>query len=172
MPANAYSVTSMAACPQLPADLVPEPRGDRTNRLQPSGATDIVTISGNPTLGVYLSGLFQKSGWTIARTRTCADGVSFVRDNRAAVAVCEETLPDGCWYDAAAALNSLPDAPALIVIGDDPAIAQEVEALGGFDALVRPLREAEVVWSIASAWHAWMRRRESGGSGGYRCSDA
>jgi len=162
----------MADCPLLAVDLAPERRGDQTNRLQPSRATDIVTISANPTLGVYLSGLFQKSGWTIARTRTCADGLSFLRDKRAAVAVCEETLPDGWWYDAATPLNSLPDAPALIVIGDDPAISHEVMALGGFDALIRPLRESEVVWSIASAWHAWMKRREGGASGGYRCSGA
>jgi hypothetical protein len=59
----------------------------------------------------------------------------------------------------------------LIVIGDDPAIAQEVVALGGFDLLVRPLRESDIVWSVASAWHAW-KRNESGGRGGPACSDA
>ncbi|MBZ5617775.1 MAG: hypothetical protein LAQ69_03420 [Acidobacteriia bacterium] len=169
---DAFSVTSMAACPQLPFGLASELQDGQTHRRHASRATDILTISDNPTLGVYLSGLVERSGWTIARTRTCEAGVSFLRDNTAAVAVCEESLPDGFWHDAAMALSSLPDAPALVVIGDDEGLVQEVLALGGFDALVRPLRESEVLWTIASAWHAWMKRFESGGNGAPRCSGA
>lgn len=33
------------------------------HRQQPARATDILTISDNPTLSVYLSGLFQKPRW-------------------------------------------------------------------------------------------------------------
>ena len=73
--------------------------------------------------------------------------------------VCEESLPDGLWQDAARVLSSLPAAPALVVIGDDQALAQEVQALGGFDALIRPC-------------HAWMKRREDGGNGVPKCSRA
>jgi hypothetical protein len=40
--------------------------------------------------------------------------MSFRRENRAPVAVCEESLLDGFWCDAAAAFRSLPDAPALV----------------------------------------------------------
>ncbi len=172
MLANKFSVTSMAACPQSPNELAPERRDGQAHRRQPSRAVDILTISDNPTLSVYLSGLFQEPGWTIARARTCAAGAAFVRDNRAAVAVCEEALPDGFWYDAAVALSSVREAPALVVIGDDQSLVREVLALGGFDALVRPLRESDVVWTIASAWHAWMKRFEGGGSGAPRCSGA
>jgi DNA-binding response OmpR family regulator len=128
------------------------------HRHQTSRAIDILTIGDNPTLSVYLSGLFQKSGWTIAHARTCEAGLSFLRDNRAAVAVCEESLPDAFWHDAAAALTSVPNAPALVVVSDDQSLVHEVLALGGFDVLVRPLRESDVVWSIASAWHVWMNR--------------
>ncbi len=155
---NAFSVISLAACPQLPYEVARKPRDGEAHRRRSSRAIDILTISDNPTLSVYLSGLFQKSGWAIARARTCEAGISFLRDNRAAVAVCEESLPDGFWHDAAVALNSIPDAAALVVVGDDQSLVHEVLALGGFDALVRPLREADVVWTIASAWHAWMKR--------------
>jgi hypothetical protein len=169
---NAFRVTSMAACPQLPDQQASEPRNGQMHRRQPSRATDILTISDNPTLGVYLAGLFQQFGWTVERTPSSAAGIAFLRDNRTAVAVCEEALPDGSWHDAAVALRSVPDAPALIVVGDNQALLEEVPALGGFDALVRPLLESDVVWTIASAWHAWMRRFEAGGSGAPQCPGA
>jgi DNA-binding NtrC family response regulator len=155
---NACSVISMAACPQLPYELARQPRERQMHRNQPSGAIDILAISDNPRLIVYLSGLFHRSGWSIARARTCQEGVAFVKNNRAAVAVCEESLPDGFWHDTAVALSSLPDAPALIVVSSDPSLVHEVLALGGFDVLVRPLRESDVVWTIATAWHAWKKR--------------
>ena len=164
---NATSMTSMAACPQLPYEVAKEPREGDIQHQQPSSAVDILTISDNPTLSVYLSGLFHRSGWTIARARTCREGVSFLKNNRAAVALCEESLPDGFWHDTAVALSSLPDAPALIVVSSDPSLVHEVLALGGFDVLVRPLRESDVVWTIASAWHAWKKR--SGQSEGGPC---
>jgi len=166
---NAFDVSSVATCPQFPNEWALEPRDASWNRQQPSRATDILTIGDNPALGGYLSALFQQSGWTITRARNCETGMAYLQDNRAAVVVCEESLPDGSWHDAAAAIRSVPDGPALIVVGDDGALVEEVLALGGFDALVRPLRDPEVVWSIASAWHAWMKRIEAGGNGALRC---
>jgi DNA-binding NtrC family response regulator len=153
----------MAACPQLPYELMREPRSTGLDTRQPSRSIDVLTISDNPTLSVYLSGLVHKTGWAVARARTCDEGISFLRKNRAAVAVCEESLPDGFWHDSAAAFRSLPEAPALVVVGDDYSLVHDVLASGGFDVLVRPLRESDVVWTIASAWHAWMKR--FGGSG-------
>ena len=164
---NATSMPSMAACPQLPYEVAKEPREGDIQHQQPSSAVDILTISDNPTLSVYLSGLFHRSGWTIARARTGRESVSFLKNNRAAVALCEESLPDGFWHDTAVALSSLPDAPALIVVSSERSLVHEVLALGGFDVLVRPLRESDVVWTIASAWHAWKKR--SGQSEGGPC---
>ena len=117
---NAKSVTSMAANTQLPFGTL---RSAKSHPLRVSFSTaDILTISDNSTLNIYLSGLFEQSGWIIVRRRTCAAGVSFLRDNRTALAVCDESLPDGFWHDAAMMLSSLPDAPGLIVIGDDEAL--------------------------------------------------
>jgi DNA-binding NtrC family response regulator len=155
----------MAACPQLPYEVARAPREAELDSRRPSRAIDILTISGNPTLSVYFSGLFQKTRWAMARAYTCEEAMSFLRENRAAVAVCDESLPDGFWHDAAAAFSSLPDAPALVVVSDDQSLVHEVLALGGFDLLVRPLRESDVVWTVASAWHDWMKRfagRENG----------
>lgn len=155
---SAFGIVSMAACPNLPYEVARGPREVELGRRQPSRSIDILTISDNPALSVYLSGLFEKCGWTMVRVQTCEAGMSFLRENRAAVAVCDESLPDGFWHDAAAAFSSLPNAPALVVVSDDQSLVHEVLTLGGFDLLVRPLRESDVVWTVASAWHDWMRR--------------
>ena len=98
----------------------------------------------------------------IVRRRTCEAGVSFLRDTRTAVAVCDESLSDGFWHDAATSVSLLPDALAFIVIGDDEALAQEVQALGELRAVVQPLRESDVLWTIASASDAWVKHPEAG----------
>jgi CheY-like chemotaxis protein len=167
---NAFSVASAAACPQLPSGVERELCTSRTEHRQATRLVDILAISDNPTLGLYLSELFAGSGWTIVCAHTWEAGVSLIKDNRVAVAVCEDSLPGKDWQEAAAELRSLPGSPALVVIGGEPGLASEVLAAGGFDALVRPLRESEVVWVIASAWHCWLKCDEDDGKGALRCS--
>ena len=85
----------------------------------------------------------------------------FLRQHEAAVAIFEESLPGGAWQDAARTLRSLPNPPVFVVIGSDRALLDEVLAAGGFDILMRPLRESDVVWAVASAWHEWITRAQS-----------
>ncbi|MCC7499368.1 MAG: response regulator [Bryobacterales bacterium] len=124
---------------------------------------DVLAVSGNPTLAVYLSSLFRESGWKIACKPTCGESLAFLRDNRVAVAVCEQELPDGSWRNLATALARIPEAPALVVTGDNDSLEAEALAAGSFGVLVRPLKESDVLWTIASAWHGWMSRVETGG---------
>ena len=85
--------------------------------------------------------------------------------------MCEKLLPGGGWQDIVARLGSIPDAPPLVVLADDAKL-DDVVSSGGFDVLTRPLREADVVWTIATAWHHWAKRFEESENGGARCSDA
>lgn len=163
--------TAMAACPQAPLAEF-ESEGRNTSRSKPSGVADILTIGSNPTLVLYLSDLFQRFRWTIRRSADLEEASRFLENNRAAVAICEEVLPDALWQDALRTLHPLPGAPVLIVVGSSRDLVAEVVAMGGFDALTYPLREAEVIWTVASAWHQWMKRYEAQGSGGQPCSGA
>ena len=80
-------------------------------------------------------------------------------------------MRDGTWADLADRLNLLPMAPALVVVEDTGVSTGEIEALGGFGSLSRPLREADVIWTVASAWHMWMNSAESRQSAeGVSCS--
>ncbi len=54
---------------------------------------DVLTISPNPTLSVYFSGLFDQFGWSVVRRGSCDSAIDFLRRNRAAVAI--RTAVDG-----------------------------------------------------------------------------
>jgi DNA-binding NtrC family response regulator len=152
------ALTALAASPQMPFAVETEAEDCKPRRSRPAGVTDILTIGATPTLAAYLSGLFQQFGWTLHLSVSCESAVEFLGTNKAAVAICEEALPDAGWQAAARILNSVPHAPMFVVIGSDKPLLDEVLAIGGFDVLTRPLREAEVIWTVASAWHQWMNR--------------
>jgi DNA-binding NtrC family response regulator len=159
------NLTDMSACPGTPRMPAPRLRRPRT-------VTDVLSVGANATLHVYLSGLFQRFHWTVSHDMSFLNALRSIRRRTTAVVVCEEQLPDGSWRSWASRLRSVPDAPELIVVGDDRSLRSEVLALGGFDALMRPLREADVVWAVASAWHQWRKQFEDQGGGGLPCSGA
>lgn len=166
------SLTAAAASPRTPSPIEVDTDGRASRQKRPSAVADVLSIGANPTLAIYLSGLFQSFRWTVRRSESCKAAIEFLRSNRAAVAICEEELPDAAWQDALRAINAMTDAPMFVVIGSDKTVLGEVLALGGFDVLTRPLRESEVIWTVASAWHEWMNRFGSRENGGLRCSDA
>lgn len=149
---NAIRLTPSTACP-------------------PTDITDILTIGANHTLDRHLVHVFQRFGWRIAHKPSRTAAIQFLLKNRAAVALCGDLLPDGTWRDTAIDFESIPNAPALIVIGGTVNL-DEVLASGGVDILRWPLHETETVWSVASAWHHWMKRFENLDNGGPQCSDA
>lgn len=166
------TLVAMAACPRLPSPMDVDAECRESRQRRPSAVADVLSIGDNPTLAIYLAGLFEKFGWTVRRSANLEEARAYLGNNRAAVVVCEEALPDAVWQDAVCTLNAIPDAPMFVVIVDDKALLDEVLAVGGFDVLTRPLREADVVWTVVSAWHQWMKRFQSQHTGGPRCSDA
>lgn len=136
------------------------------------GVTDILSIGANPVQVLYLSELFQQFGWTVRPMENLRDAADFLEEHEAQVAICEETFAGGTWRDASRMLSLFPDSPMLVVIGSDRALLDEVLAAGGFDVLTRPLRESDVVWTVASAWHQWMKLFHGPEEEGPLCSDA
>jgi len=78
------------------------------------------------------------------------------------VVLCECPLPDGNWKDVLGQLAPMPDRPRLIVFSRqaDESLWAEVLNLGGFDLLATPFREAELVFTIGSAWLDWTSEQE------------
>ncbi len=138
----------------------------------PADVSDLLSVSANATLHLYLSELFQRFQWVVGYDLSFRKAVDSVRQRDTAVVVCEEDLPDGSWMSWASNLRSIPNAPELIVIGDHRGLRYEVMALGGFDALIRPLRETDVIDVVTSAWRYWQKRFQHQDDGGVQCSDA
>lgn len=67
---------------------------------------------------------------------------------------------DETWVDMLSSLRSLRNPPEVVVITDGALEVDNVVSMGAYDAMRRPLTSADLVWSIATAWHAWMKRFE------------
>lgn len=70
--------------------------------------------------------------------------------NRAAVAILDT---DQGWVDTLSALVSLPNPPEVIVVTHEELSIKNVLHLGAHDLLRRPFTSADLLWSIATAWH-------------------
>lgn len=122
--------------------------------------TDVMTVTSDPKVHAHMEGLFHRFGWSVALVSSGAAAVAFAKNNLAAVALCSEDLPDGTWKDVARAFHARPYSPVLIVIGEDKSILSQVTQMGGFDVLTQPFNQTDVLWAVASAWHAWMTAYE------------
>lgn len=132
---------------------------------------DVLAVCTSPALSVYLAGVVQPFRWALDEVRTVAEALEVLDKHRTAVVVCESTLGDGTWRDLAGDLRGLRSAPALIVVEDDSLASGEVEAAGGFGTISMQHREADVIWTLASAWHMWTSEAEVRRSiGGAACS--
>lgn len=128
--------------------------------VRPAAITDLLIVASDPKVRSHVEGLFHRFGWSLASLSSRAAPIDFATDNLAAVALCEEELPDGAWKDIAHTFNSQPYSPSLIVIAEDKFILSAVTQNGGFDVLTWPFNQADVLWAVASAWHAWMTSYE------------
>ncbi|MGH9613342.1 MAG: response regulator [Bryobacteraceae bacterium] len=108
----------------------------------------------DPTLQSVLRNL----GWRVCVSCSIRETLAAARDNRLDVVICDEELTDGGWKDLLAGFAHFPCPPSLIVISErlDSSLWAEVLNLGGFDVLLRPLKENE----IAGVLHMAHRHRD------------
>ena len=115
---------------------------------------------------VSLRAIFEHSNWKIFEARACHEAMSFLRENRMAVLVCERDLPDGDWKTLLHFVSALPLPPLLVVSSRDAndTLWAEVLNLGAYDVLSKPFDRAEVIRIISLAWLHWKetapRRRQ------------
>ena len=93
--------------------------------------------------------LFTASGFTSALT--------LLQENKIAVLLCERDLLPGTYIDVLEHINTLPNAPSLIVasrLADDRLWAEALN-LGAWDVLAKPFDRTEVIRSVKSGWQHW-----------------
>ncbi len=134
---------------------------------RPSDVLKVLLVSSLPETHVSLRDIFDHSNWLLHEVSTCSEALAYLRDNNAAVVICERDLPDGDWKLVLSTFDNLPMPPNLIVTsrlaGDE--LWAEVINLGGYDVLSQPFETQEVCRVVFLAWDEQKRRaRRIGGT--------
>lgn len=105
--------------------------------------------------------LCPNSRWNLQSCANLDSGVSFLKDHRAPLVICEGDLGAATWRDFWAWAVTLPDPPSLIVTSRlaDEYLWAEALNLGAYDVLAKPFQSEEVVRALSQAWlHRNYRR--------------
>jgi DNA-binding NtrC family response regulator len=110
------------------------------------------------------------TSWSLLPAGTIAEALDAIEQHRIPVVVTRERLPDGGWKELLARIQSLPDAPELIVMGaDNEGLWFDALNGGAYDVLPKPLQSSEVFRIISLAWQKWraaLKQSKAAASGG------
>jgi DNA-binding response OmpR family regulator len=104
-----------------------------------------------------LQEIIGHSRWKLLCANDLTAALILVQQEEISVLLCERDLRPGTWIDVLERLNTLPNAPCLIVasrLADDRLWAEALN-LGAWDVLSKPFDHIEVVRSVKSAWQHW-----------------
>ena len=129
---------------------------------QPERTVPLLNVSPFEADHNYLKRIFSHSSWKLYVTRTCAEAAALLKRKRVPVVLSERELPDGTWRDILERTIRKANPPALIVscrLADDRLWA-EVLNLGGYNVLMKPFRDSEVLRDVSLAWLDWINRAQ------------
>ena len=134
-----------------------QPHPDSTRIRRAASGLTLLAISPDSDDHIKLAELCARCRWRFLEAQTCRQGLTRIRSDGVAVAICERDLPDGTWKAVLDELDQVTAAPILIVASRlaDDALWAEVLNVGGYDVLLKPFEPKEVVWSVTSAHHQW-----------------
>jgi DNA-binding NtrC family response regulator len=95
--------------------------------------------------------------WKLFTARGLTSALTLLQENKIAVLLCERDLLPGTYIDVLEHINTLPNAPSLIVasrLADDRLWAEALN-LGAWDVLAKPFDRTEVIRSVKSGWQHW-----------------
>ena len=126
---------------------------------QSSTTGTLKVLYASPTDEDHLSlqSIVGHSRWMLFGARDLGSTLTLLREHEIAVLLCERDLLPGTWTDVLAHIQSLPNAPSLIVasrLADDRLWAEALN-LGAWDVLAKPFDHIEVIRSVKSAWQHW-----------------
>ena len=120
----------------------------------------VLAVSPHVEDHVHLAAIFGHSNWRISNAFGCREAIDFVSNNRVAVLISENVLPDGDWKKLLESLSSLHLPPLLIVAARHATDSLWAEALnlGAYDVLSKPFDRAEVARIVSLAWLYWREQ--------------
>jgi DNA-binding NtrC family response regulator len=101
--------------------------------------------------------ILSPRNWTLRQASACRDALALLRVENCPVLLCERDQPDGNWKDLLSATTGLPAPPKLIVFSRlaNESLWAEALNLGGFDVLITPFEEEDVLRVTFAAWSHW-----------------
>jgi DNA-binding NtrC family response regulator len=124
---------------------------DTTNRVT------VLSVSPLDEDHSSLQGIVDHSKWKLFKARDLVSSLAVLKQHKFSVLLCERDLLPGTWIDVMEHVNTMPNAPSLIVasrLADDRLWAEAL-TLGAWDVLAKPFHLTEVVRSVRSAWQHW-----------------
>lgn len=123
----------------------------------PPDVIDVLTVGNEGTVLRPVQRALAGSGWIVRHAGHAQEAVRLLETNRAAVAV---VGADGAWVDTLSSLRTVTNPPEVVVMTQHDLPVDEVLGLGAHDLLRRPFSSTDLLWSIATAWHTWMKEFE------------
>jgi FixJ family two-component response regulator len=93
-------------------------------------------------------------GWDFVTTGSCDEALVALRKRQTAVILFDRDLPGIVWQDALERLSSAAGRCAIVLLSpvNDEYLWEEVNRRGGYDVLVKPLREDQTTRAVNLAW--------------------
>ncbi len=121
----------------------------------PGRLPGITILAVTPHAGdrISLEGILGSRWWQLVAVSNLKDALACVKEHGASVVICERDLPDGTWHALLEALAEIPNQPKLIVCSRlaDHGLWAEVLNLGGYDVLMAPFDQEEVLRVVSLA---------------------
>jgi PleD family two-component response regulator len=135
------------------ASRVPVPKSEQIGASK-RRAANVLVLCSHASDRVRLREIFRRHGVRLCEAVTWKDGTEVLARYRPQVVICEAFLPDADWKRVLGQISLLKDAPRLIVLSShaDESLWSEVLNSGGYDLLIKPLVEDEVVRVVGLAW--------------------
>ena len=133
------------------------PAAKRQPAARPTKKLAILSISPSDEDHLSLQAVFSHTKWLFFKAQDLATAVELLQEDEIAVLLCERDLLVGTWTDVLEHIQTLQNAPSLIVtsrIADDRLWAEALN-LGAWDVLAKPFDRIEVIRSVKSAWQHW-----------------
>jgi DNA-binding response OmpR family regulator len=126
-------------------------------------------ISGSSEDCLSLRSILSHTNWLVHWVADRYEALLFLQEHDVPVILCPKELPDGDWSELLDAVRCFPNPPNVLVYSDraDRRFGIAVLNAGGYDWLLTPLQQDEVLRAISMACRAWhhdARQRQNFGA--------
>lgn len=107
----------------------------------------VIAIGGGETDYSPLRDMFREASWELFETTSAKEALSIIKKYQIPVVLMDRDVPGTNWKDVLKDLRSVKPAPALIITARfaDEYLWAEVLNMGGYDILVQPFDQEEVI---------------------------